>query len=107
MTLYLSRRKLLGAWLLFFFGLLLTLAAAMLSADLFELKSFLSDVFFLGIVVPCLGIMWLGMYALKQIYSCPRCGTCIIKEVLFTRLRRKKQAVCPDCVRSIDIVMER
>lgn len=106
MTLYLSRRKLFGAWLLFFFGLLLTLAAIMISAILSSSKSS-TELLFLVLVVPCLGIMWLGMYALTQIYSCPRCGTCIIKEVLFTRLRRKKQAVCPDCVRSIDIVMER
>ena len=106
MTLYLSRRKLLGAWLLFFFGLLLTLAAIMISAILSSSKSS-TELLSLVLVVPCLGIMWLGMYALTQIYSCPRCGTCIIKEVLFTRLRRKKQAVCPDCVRSIDIVMER
>ena len=106
MTLYLSRRKLLGAWLLFFFGLLLTLAAIMISAILSSSKSS-AELLFLVLVVPCLGIMWLGMYALTQIYSCPRCGTCIIRDVLFAQLGRKTQTTCPDCVRSIDIVMER
>ena len=107
MTLYISRRKRFGAWLLVIFGLALFFAAAILSADLFQSKSFLYDVFFLGIVVPCLGIMWLGMYALKQIYSCPRCGKCMIADILFHRLRRKTHVVCPDCIQRVEIVMER
>jgi len=107
MTLYLSCRKLLGAWLLFLFGFALTVAAIIFSANELHYKSFFSDVFFLGIVVPCLGIMWLGMYALKQLYSCPRCGKCIIRDVLFAQLRRKAQTDCPDCIQHIEIVMER
>ena len=106
MTLYLSRRKLLGAWLLFIFGFVLTVAAMIFTAIVSSSRSS-SDFMFLVLVVPCLGVMWLGMYALKQIYSCPRCGKCIIKDVLFTQLRRKTQTVCPDCIQRIEIIMER
>lgn len=106
MTLYLSRRKLFGAWLLFLFGLLLTLATMVLTAILSSSKSS-TELLFWVLCVPCLGVTWLGMYALEQIYSCPRCGKCIIRDVLFAQLGRKTQTTCPDCVRSIDIVMER
>lgn len=106
MTLYLSRRKLFGAWLLFTFGVVSTIAAILLSASFSSSKSS-QDFLFLVLVLPCLGIMWLGMYALKQIYSCPRCGTCIIKNVLLARLKRQQQTTCPDCLQNTEIVMER
>ena len=106
MTLYLSRKKLFGAWLLFAFGVASTVAAILITASLSSFR-FLQDFWFLVLVLPCLGIMWLGMYALKQIYSCPRCGTCVIKNVLFAKLKRQQQTDCPDCLQTIEIVMER
>ena len=102
MTLYVSRRKRFVAWLLFIMGLTSALVVAVIAG--FSFWSMFS--FWLQSIIS-VGIMALGMYALSQIYSCPRCGKCIIRDVLFAQLGRKTQTTCPDCVRSIDIVMER
>lgn len=102
MTLYVSRRKRFVAWLLFIMGLTSALVVAVIAG--FSFWSMFS--FWLQFIIS-VGIMALGMYALSQIYSCPRCGKCIIINGLFNWVRLKTHPVCPDCLQSIEIVKER
>ncbi|MBR2132747.1 MAG: hypothetical protein IJ955_09510 [Oscillospiraceae bacterium] len=94
MTLYVSKKKKLMAWLVFIGGFV-----AMFVYWISGILMYQS--FFLGG-----GIMCLGRYALSQIYQCPKCGHCLLEKGLLGWFQLKTYSACPYCKQRIADVKE-
>ncbi|MBR2895704.1 MAG: hypothetical protein IKC03_08625 [Oscillospiraceae bacterium] len=94
MTLYVSKKKKMMAWLLFVGGFT-AMCVYWISGIL------MYESFFLWA-----GIMCLGRYALSQVYQCPKCGKCLLEKGLPGWFRLKTYSSCPYCKQRITEVKE-